>query len=84
MGEMKTTVEISDPLLDEARKFASRHGVTLRELVERGLRLVVDETKQETPFKLRRASFKGKGLQAAVRDASWQALRHLAYTGRGT
>ena len=41
---MKTTVEISDPLLREARKLAEREGVTLRALVERGLRRVVTET----------------------------------------
>ena len=42
---MKTTIEISDPLLREARKLAEREGVTLRALVERGLRRVVTETK---------------------------------------
>jgi hypothetical protein len=80
---MKTTIEISDPLLREARKLAEREGVTLRALVERGLRRVVAETKPGAPFKLRRASFKGKGLQADLRDASWERLRDLAYEGRG-
>ena len=61
---MKTTIEISDPLLREARKLAEHEGVTLRALVERGLRRVVTESKPGAPFKLRRASFKGKGLQA--------------------
>ena len=56
---MKTAIEISDPLLREARKLAEREGVTLRALVERGLRSVVTETKAVAPFKLRRASFKG-------------------------
>jgi hypothetical protein len=80
---MKTTIEISDPLLREARKLAEREGVTLRALVERGLRRVVTETKAVAPFKLRRASFKGKGQQADVRGASWSRLRDLAYEGRG-
>jgi hypothetical protein len=81
---MKTTVEISDPLLREARKLAAREGVTLRALVERGLRRVVAETKVGAPFKLRRASFKGKGLQVGLEGASWDRLRDLAYSGRGT
>ena len=80
---MKTTIEISDPLLRQARKLAEREGVTLRALVERGLRRVVAETKPGAPFKLRRASFKGRGLQDDVRGASWSRLRDLAYEGRG-
>ena len=60
---MKTTIEISDPLLREARKLAEREGVTLRALVERGLNRVICETKHAAPFKLRRAEFKGEGMQ---------------------
>ena len=80
---MKTTIEISDPLLREARKLAAREGVTLRTVVERGLRRVVAEARPGAPFKLRRASFKGRGLQADLQDASWDKLRDLAYEGRG-
>lgn len=80
---MKTTIEICDLLLRQARKLAASEGVTLRVLVERGLRRVVSETKPATPFKLRRASFKGEGLHADRRDPSWDRLRDLAYEGRG-
>jgi hypothetical protein len=81
---MKTTVEISDSLLREVRRLAAREGVTLRTLVERGLHRVVAETTHRAPFKLRRASFRGKGRQQGLRDASWDQLRDLAYEGRGT
>jgi hypothetical protein len=81
---MKTTVEISDSLLREVRRLAARQGVTLRTLVERGLYRVVTDTKHGAPFKLRRASFKGKGLQSGRRAASWGRLRDLVYQGRGT
>jgi len=80
---MKTTIEISDPLLREARKLAAREGVTLRTVVERGLTRVVRETKKPVSFKLRRAAFKGKGLQAEFRDASWETISDAAYEGRG-
>lgn len=80
---MKTTIDIADPLLKEVRKLAAREGVTLRTLVERGLSRVVRETKQPAPFKLRRASFKGQGLQEEFRDASWEKLSGSAYEGRG-
>jgi hypothetical protein len=80
---MKTTVEISDSLLREVCKLAARQGVTLRTLVERGLHRVVAETKTHEPFRLRRASFKGKGLQPEFRDTSWDRLRDAACQDRG-
>ena len=84
MGHMKTTVEISDSLLREVRKVAAREGVTLRELMERGLHRIVAEAKSAKPFKLRDASFKGSGLRAEFRDASWDDIRDEIYKGRGT
>ena len=82
-GQMKTTVEISDTLLREVRQVAAREGVTLRNLVERGLRRVLAETRDSAPFTLRRASFKGRGRQAELREASWDMLRDLTYQDRG-
>jgi len=38
IAAMKTTIDISDALLREARKVAARHGMMLRALVEQGLR----------------------------------------------
>ncbi|MSP88591.1 MAG: DUF2191 domain-containing protein [Alphaproteobacteria bacterium] len=83
MVVMKTTIEISDSLLREIRKLAAREGVTLRTLMERGLHRVIAETKNDAPFKLRPASFKGKGRQPEFRDASWEQLRDLLYQDRG-
>ena len=80
---MKTTVEISDALLREVRQLAAREGTTLRILIERGLHRVVTETKRDRAFKLRRASFKGAGLQPEFRSASWEKLRDVTYQDRG-
>jgi len=80
---MKTTIEISDPLLREARKLAVREGLSLRAMVERGLHNVIAEARNGARFKLRRASFKGKGLRPELRDASWDRLRDLTYQDRG-
>ena len=82
-GQMKTTVEISDSLLREVRELAAREGVTVRALVERGLHRVVTEARHSTPFKLRRATYKGKGRQAELAEASSGGLRDLIYEGRG-
>jgi hypothetical protein len=80
---MKTTMEIADPLLHEARKLAAREGVTVRSLVELGLRKVIAEKLPARELKLRRASFKGNGLQAGVHEGDWQRLRELIYQGQG-
>ncbi len=81
---MKTTIEISENLLEQARKVAQREKTTLRALVEEGLRSVVAHRKPGQRFRLRKASFKGKGLQDAVSEGSWERIRELIYEGRGT
>jgi hypothetical protein len=80
---MKTTIEISDALLRDARRLAAQEGVTLRALVERGLHCIISDTPQRKAFKLRRASFKGDGLNDEFRDATWERVRDSAYQGRG-
>lgn len=83
-ARMKTTIELSDALLDAARAVAAAEGVPVRALVERGLRLVVAEASRPAkPFVLRKASFKGEGLQPELQGASWERLRELAYEGHG-
>jgi hypothetical protein len=78
---MKTTVEISDGLLDEARKLASREGTTVRALIEAGLRKEVRERKRARPFRLKRATFRGRGLRPELQGARWEQIRELAYEG---
>jgi hypothetical protein len=80
MGAMKTTVEIADALLEEAKQVASKEDTTLRKLLEEGLRRTLADRKRRRKFRLRRASFKGKGLQSGGR---WERLRDLIYEGRG-
>ncbi len=80
---MKTTIDIADAVLEQARQLAARRGTTLRALVETGLRQVIAQSHQQAPFKLRDASFKGKGLQDGIDPNDWSRLRELAYEGRG-
>ena len=80
---MKTTVEIPDSLLEAARKLASREGTTVRALVEEGLRRIIAERKRARVFRLRKATFKGDGLQPHVAGAPCERIRDLAYEGRG-
>jgi hypothetical protein len=80
---MKTTVEIVDGLLQEAKQLAAGEGTTVRALMEEGLRNVIKERRENRGFVLRRASFAGKGLQPEIREKSWELIRDLAYDGRG-
>lgn len=80
---MKTTIELSDALLAEARKIAAREGVTMRTLIEQGLRHALAQRRQGGEFRLRKASFKGRGLNEAARGAGWDQLRERTYEGRG-
>ena len=82
MGPVKTTVEIADALLDEAKRVAAVESSTLRELIEEGLRRSIDERRKRKGFRLRRASFRGKGLQPGV-SPEWDRLREAVYEGRG-
>lgn len=83
VSHMKTTIEISDALLNEVRKLTVQQKTTLRALVEQGLREVLSKQKSNRKFKLQKASFKGNGLQADFQGESWQRIRAAAYEGHG-
>ena len=82
-AHMKTTLEISNPLLKEAKAVARSEGTTIRALVERGLRLVLSQRRSERAFKLKDASVGGNGLHPSAVDRSWDELRDRSYEGRG-
>ncbi|MBD3006684.1 type II toxin-antitoxin system VapB family antitoxin [Streptomyces sp. 5-10] len=83
VSHMKTTVEISDALLDEARRTAREEGTTLRALIEEGLRSVLAQHAHRShSFTLQDASVGGEGLQPGAQGASWEQLRGLAYGDR--
>ena len=78
---MKTTVDISDSLFNEARSVARDRGLTMRQLIEDGLRQSIrQQSSRSAPFRLKDGSFKGKGLRE---DLSWGQVRQVIYEGRG-
>lgn len=80
---MKTTIEITDTLLAEAREVAARERASVRALVEEGLRRVLDERRSRGEFRLRKASFRGRGLHPDASGLDWDTLRERSYEGRG-
>jgi hypothetical protein len=81
---MKLIINLPTPLLTAAKAEARQRGITLSELVTLGLlQLIENAVKPNPPFKLRKASFRGSGLQAEVQGASWEQLREMSYGDRG-
>ncbi len=80
VSHMKTTVDIADQLLTMAKARASREGRTLKSLIEQALRAFLQIGRPSpTKFKLRRGTFKGKGLQPGVTEGRWEQVRDLIY-----
>ena len=80
---MKTTIEVSDALMLEAKTLAQQHNTTLRALVEQGLEKVLRELREPKPYKLQDASVGGQGLQPGQEALSWAEVRDMIYEGRG-
>jgi hypothetical protein len=82
---IKTTIELNDTLLQAARDVAARQGTTLRGVFEAALRsyLQSQSSTRRAPFRLRRRTFSGNGLQPEAAEAGWERIRDLSYEGRG-
>ena len=76
---MKTTVNIPDSLLKAAKKLAAREKTTVSALIEQGLRQLFMDRKRPSEFRLRKATFKGQGLQPGVSTKTWDQTRDMAY-----
>ena len=81
---MKTTIEISDALLEEAKRLARERGTTLRAVLEAALRReVAAPAEPRKKFKLRDGSFRGEGVQPGIDLSDWSQIRRIIYEGRG-
>ncbi|MDT4917266.1 MAG: hypothetical protein QOH89_1966 [Pseudonocardiales bacterium] len=78
---MKTTFDISEPLLREVQTLARERKTTAKSLVEEALRKLLDEQlTARPPFRLRDASFKGgRGFTDDFENATAAQLRDAAY-----
>jgi len=75
---MKATIEIADALLLEAKELAGERQTTLRQIVEEGLRAVLNAGRPER-FRLQDRSFNGEGAATG----GWPEIRRAIYEGRG-
>jgi hypothetical protein len=81
---MKTTIEISTPLLRRAKRLASREGITLRSLVEEGLQKTLKIREHATPAVLPPLLVVGgRGMNPEFAQGGWDKIRDAIYEGRG-
>jgi len=75
---MKTTIDITDSLLLDAKNTASNENITLREIIETSLRKYLSEKKAISNFELKKKSIGGLGLQAGA-SLDWNTLADQVY-----
>lgn len=82
---MKTTVDINDTLLSQAKQLAVKRQQTLKSILEAALRQFLEANlgSDHTTFRLRKHSFRGRGLQPGLSEGDWSSLRAHIYEGRG-
>ena len=78
VSNMKTTIDITDNLLVEAKLTASQENRTLREIIEAALRKYLSEKKAKYDFELKNVSFGGVGLQTGA-SLDWSDLSEKIY-----
>jgi hypothetical protein len=80
---MKTTVDIADPLLAQTKRFAARHGTTMKALMEQGLRLVLAEKAGEADFEFVPVTDGMPHVEKGYESMTWEQVRDIIYEGRG-
>jgi hypothetical protein len=81
-ARMKTTIDIADDLIDRARTIQKGNDITLRALVEEGLRLVLDRhAKAAKPYKFEPVVV-GEPYRAGMPEIDINALIAQGYAER--
>jgi hypothetical protein len=81
---MKTTIDINDSLLLEAKQLAARQNQTLKSVLELALwQFLEANAESRSSFRLRKHTVRGRGLQPGITEGDWNTLRTSIYEGRG-
>ena len=80
---MKTTMELSDELLEQVRRVAKREGATLRALVEEGLQRSLAARRSVVRRRLDFPTYGGSGLTTEFQGAPWTRIRDEIYREHG-
>lgn len=83
MGNVKTTIDISDHLLARANRHARKSGRSLSAVIEEGLRQVLDTPAPGTRYRLTDMSVGNPTGTDPLESYSWQELRSMIYGNPG-
>ncbi len=81
---MKTTIDISDRLPARAKSYASQSSLSLSEVIEEGLRKVLDTPASDTHCRLTDLSVGTSTGADPLESYSWLELRAMIYGDPGT
>ena len=83
-GNMKTTIDIAEPLLRRLRALAAEQNTTLRAVVEAAVRdALARQDRRRRRVEVDAPTFEGNGLMPGVSWDDWAGIRSAAYEGRG-
>jgi hypothetical protein len=74
---MRTTLDLNDRLLREAKKYAAEQGTTLRDVVENALRVHLSRPTSRTEYAVKWRTERGRllpGVQIEDRDSLFDVL----------
>lgn len=84
-ARMKTTIELPDTLFAQAKRLAKARNMTMKALIEQGVRNSIAEQVEVPPFRLRDGSFRGEGgslRSSETPTGSRLAMRSTRLAGR--
>ena len=83
LRNMRTTLELPDPLFRQAKKLARERRIPFRALVAEALRRIIAEQPPRRSFQLDDRSTGRGGLVEGLTWTDWERIRDLAYEGHG-
>jgi hypothetical protein len=72
-------VEIDNSLLANVRETAQREGVTLCDLIEEGLKIILEQRRQKSIYRWPDLSVSGEGLVSGLEAGDWKTMRDRIY-----
>ena len=80
---MKSTFNISDPIFRKLEQYCKSKNVTMRKVLESALTMfLADDKMGQKKFKLKKNTFRGKGLKPGIEEGDWNKIRDLIYESK--